>query len=79
MQILIVDDEKDIIEFLSYNLTKDGYKVLKASSGMKALEIVDKHKPEIIVLDIMMPEMDGIETCRQIRELIKIIILILFF
>src|SRR5690606_579478 len=71
MQILIVDDEKDIIEFLSYNLTKDGYKVLKASSGMKALEIVDKHKPEIIVLDIMMPEMDGIETCRQIRELIK--------
>lgn len=78
MQILIVDDEKDIIEFLSYNLTKDGYKVLKASSGMKALEIVDKHKPEIIVLDIMMPEMDGIETCRQIRELIKIIILILF-
>lgn len=68
MQILIVDDEEDIIEFLSYNLTKEGYEVLKANSGIKALEIANKHNPEIIVLDIMMPEMDGIETCRQLRE-----------
>jgi len=71
MQILIVDDEEDIIEFLSYNLTKEGYKVLKARSGIKALEMVNKHNPEIIVLDIMMPEMDGIETCRQIREQLR--------
>jgi len=66
--ILLVDDEKDIVEFLSYNLKKEGYKVYTATSGIEALMIAAKKKPHLIVLDIMMPEMDGIETCAELRK-----------
>lgn len=67
-RILLVDDENDILEFLSYNLKKEGYEVFTAESGVKAIKKAKKHKPHLIVLDIMMPNMDGIETCKQLRQ-----------
>jgi two-component system alkaline phosphatase synthesis response regulator PhoP len=68
-QILLVDDEEDILEFLSYNLKKDGFDILTANNGIKGLELVKKHKPDLVILDVMMPEMDGIEVCEKIREI----------
>jgi two-component system alkaline phosphatase synthesis response regulator PhoP len=68
-KILLVDDEPDILDFLSYNLKKEGYTVFTANNGVEAIEKAKKELPHLIVLDIMMPEMDGIETCRQIREI----------
>jgi len=67
-KILLVDDEPDILEFLSYNLKKEGYEILTASNGRDAIDIAKKELPHLIVLDVMMPDMDGIETCREIRE-----------
>lgn len=67
-KILLVDDEADILEFLSYNLKKEGYRVFTANNGKEALNIAKKEKPDLIILDVMMPGMDGIETCREIRE-----------
>jgi len=66
-KILLVDDEPDIIEFLGYNLTKEGFDVTTACSGKEAIEIAKVIKPDLIILDVMMPEMDGIETCYEIR------------
>ena len=66
--ILIVDDEPDILEFLSYNIRKEGYKVYVASNGQEALRIVQQINPSLILLDVMMPVMDGIETCQIIRK-----------
>lgn len=68
-KILLVDDEPDIIEFLGYNLTKAGYEVLTTTSGKEAIEIAKKSAPDLIILDVMMPEMDGIETCHEIRNI----------
>lgn len=68
-KILIVDDEPDILEFLSYNLEKEGYSVFTAPNGKAGLEAARKHKPDLVILDVMMPEMDGIETCKEIRLL----------
>ncbi|MEI6884289.1 MAG: response regulator transcription factor [Bacteroidota bacterium] len=67
--ILLVDDEPDILEFLGYNLEKEGFRILKASSGQKALEVAAEEKPHLIILDIMMPGLDGIETCNQLRKI----------
>lgn len=69
MKILVVDDEPDILEFLSYNLEKESYQVITAPNGLKALELAKKESPDLILLDIMMPKMDGIETCQQLRSL----------
>ena len=69
IKILLADDEPDILDFLSYNLKKEGFDVYTAENGSKALEIAKKIQPDLIVLDIMMPLMDGIETCRQLREI----------
>jgi two-component system, OmpR family, alkaline phosphatase synthesis response regulator PhoP len=69
IKILLVDDEPDIIEFLGYNLKKEGYQVFSASNGIEAIATARKNHPDLIVLDVMMPDMDGIETCRQIREI----------
>lgn len=66
--ILIVDDEEDIIEFLKYNLEKESYNVLTASNGSQALELAIEHQPHLIILDVMMPVMDGIEACRKMRQ-----------
>jgi two-component system alkaline phosphatase synthesis response regulator PhoP len=68
-KVLIVDDEQDVLEFLSYNLSKEGFDVFKADNGKTGVEIAKKENPDIILLDVMMPEMDGIETCRTLREL----------
>jgi CheY-like chemotaxis protein len=68
VSILVVDDEPAIIEFLEYNLIKEGYTVLTATNGQEAIEIVRSKKLDLIILDLMMPIMDGIETCQLIRE-----------
>jgi two-component system alkaline phosphatase synthesis response regulator PhoP len=69
IKILLVDDEPDIIEFLSYNLRKEGFEVLACNNGKDAIEIAKKELPQLIVLDVMMPNIDGIETCRELREI----------
>lgn len=66
-RILLVDDEKDILEFLSYNLTKEGFIVKTCLNGSSAIKVIDEFEPNLIVLDVMMPGMDGIETCEIIR------------
>lgn len=68
-KILLVDDELDILEFLSYNLKKEGYEVYVANNGKEAITIAKKVRPDLIILDVMMPDMDGIETCRNLREI----------
>lgn len=68
-KILLVDDEPDILEFLGYNLRKEGYDVLTANNGIQALEIAKKEIPHLVILDVMMPEMDGIETCERMNEI----------
>lgn len=66
--LLLVDDEPDILEFVSYNLKKEGFNVLTAPNGEAGLKLAKKEKPQLILLDVMMPGMDGIETCDQIRK-----------
>lgn len=68
-KILIVDDERDILDLLKYNLLKEGYSCETASNGKEALEQVEKFNPDLVLLDIMMPELDGIQTCKAIREM----------
>ncbi len=77
--ILIADDEPDIREFISYNLSKQGFKVYKANNGLEALELALKIKPSLIVLDIMMPEMNGFEASRKMREQITLDDSLIFF
>lgn len=69
MKILLVDDEPDILEFIRYNLEKEGYTVYTAENGRKAIEVAQRVIPHLILLDVMMPEMDGIETCREMRTM----------
>jgi len=69
MKVLLVDDEPDILEIVGFNLEKEGYQIDKASNGIEAIEIAKKFEPHLILLDIMMPEMDGIETCEKIRSI----------
>jgi two-component system alkaline phosphatase synthesis response regulator PhoP len=68
-KILLVDDEDDILEFLSYNLKKEGYSIYTANNGKDAMTVAQKVVPDLIMLDVMMPDMDGIETCREIRSI----------
>ncbi len=68
-KLLLVDDEPDIIEFVSYNLKKEGFQVLTANNGNTALTIAKKELPHLILLDVMMPEMDGIETCEELKRI----------
>lgn len=69
IKILLVDDEPDILEFMEYNLKKEGYQVLQAKNGKEAVDIARKEFPHLVILDIMMPIMDGIEACRVMREI----------
>lgn len=66
--ILIADDEKDILDLLEYALKKEDYQVFRAMDGEETIEVAEKHVPNIVLLDIMMPKMDGIEVCRQLRD-----------
>lgn len=68
-KILLVDDEPDILEFVGYNIRKEGYSLITCSNGKDALEIAQKELPQLIILDIMMPGMDGIETCKEMRKI----------
>ncbi|MCS6824029.1 MAG: response regulator transcription factor [Cytophagaceae bacterium] len=68
-RVLLVDDEPSITEMLDYNLSKEGYDVKSAADGYNAIEIAKDFKPNLIVMDVMMPKMDGIETCRKMREI----------
>lgn len=69
IKVLVVDDESDIVEILKYNLQKEGYDVATAEDGIKGVKTAIKFQPDVILLDIMMPNQDGVETCRQIREI----------
>ncbi|MCF6240360.1 MAG: response regulator transcription factor [Bacteroidales bacterium] len=68
-KILLVDDDKDVREFLSYNLKKDGYQIHTASNGLEAIMKAEELLPDLILMDVMMPKMDGIEACEEIRKL----------
>jgi two-component system alkaline phosphatase synthesis response regulator PhoP len=67
--ILLVDDEVDILEFLSYNLRKEGFTVVTAENGRDAMRMAVEHQPALIVLDVLMPHINGIEVCKQLREM----------
>jgi len=67
-KILLVDDDEDILEFIEYNLVKEGYEVNTAHNGVEAVKKAASFRPDLILLDVMMPEMDGVETCTQLRE-----------
>lgn len=67
-KILLVDDDNDILEFIKYNLEKEGYQVFTANNGRIAVDIATKETPALIILDVMMPDMDGVETCIKMRE-----------
>lgn len=72
LKILLVDDEPDILEFLSYNLRKEGYAVYTAGNGKEAINVAKKEIPNLVIIDVMMPDMDGIETCREIRSIAEL-------
>lgn len=68
IKILLIDDEPDIVEIVGYNLSNEGYQVITGANGLEAVKLAKKHKPHLIILDVMMPEMDGIEACEIIRS-----------
>lgn len=68
IKILLVDDEQDILEIVGYNLTQEGYQIVTASNGKEAIAVAKKEQPQLIIMDVMMPEMDGIEACENIRK-----------
>jgi len=65
--ILVIDDEKDLIELVRYNLENDGFDVIAATDGQSGLDVVKKHRPDLVVLDLMMPGLDGLQVCQQLR------------
>jgi phosphate regulon transcriptional regulator PhoB len=67
-KILVIDDEKDIVELISYNLTKEGFSIIKAYDGETALKLVKLQKPDLLILDLMLPRMSGIDVCKTIRN-----------
>ena len=69
VKILLVDDEPDILEIVGFNLSNEGYNVITAENGLEGIKKARKEKPNLIILDVMMPEMDGIEACEQIRAI----------
>lgn len=68
IKILLVDDEQDIVEIIRFNLAKEGFSIYKAYDGQQAIKLADEVHPNLIILDIMMPKLDGIETCQQLRR-----------
>lgn len=69
IKILLVDDDIDILEIVGFNLEAEGYQIVKASNGKEAVQVAKKEHPNLIILDVMMPEMDGIEACENIRKI----------
>ena len=71
-KILLVDDEPDILEFLSYNFRKEGFQVVTAINGLEGIKKAEVELPQLIISDILMPELDGIEMCKSIREMAEL-------
>lgn len=69
IKILLVDDEQDILEIVGYNLSQEGYKIVTSSNGREAIAVAKKEIPQLIIMDVMMPEMDGMEACENIRKI----------
>ena len=69
IKILLVDDEQDILEIVGYNLSQEGYQIVTASNGKEAIAKAKKEHPQLIIMDVMMPEMDGMEACENIRKI----------
>ena len=69
IKILLVDDEPDILEIVGYNLSQEGYKIVTATNGKEAVAAAKKERPHLIIIDVMMPEMDGMEACENIRKI----------
>ena len=69
IKILLVDDEQDILEIVSYNLIQEGYIIVTATNGKEAIQVAKDEFPQLIIMDVMMPEMDGVEACEQIRKI----------
>ncbi len=67
-RVLIVDDDPDIVRLVTYNLTQSAFEVINAGTGRQALEIVQNRPPDLIILDLMLPDVDGIEVCRSLRS-----------
>ena len=68
IKILLVDDEPDIIEIIQFNLNSEGYHIFTANDGLEAIKLAEKHMPNLIIMDVMMPNMDGIEACENLRK-----------
>ena len=68
IKILLVDDEPDIIEIIRFNLNSEGYQIFTANDGLEAIKLAQKHMPNLIIMDVMMPNMDGIEACENLRK-----------
>ena len=76
-RVLVVDDEKNIVDMISYNLKKEGYEVVGVHDGESGLAAVKQHNPDLVLLDIMMPGLDGYEVCRRIREFSEVPVIML--
>ncbi len=79
IKILLVDDEPDILEIVGYNLTQEGYQVFTAKNGKEAVQLAKKYLPQLIIMDVMMPEMDGMEACENIRKIPELANIIITF
>ncbi len=79
IKILLVDDEQDILEIVGYNLSQEGYKIVTASNGKEAIAVAKKELPQLIIMDVMMPEMDGMEACENIRKIPELAHVIITF
>ena len=76
-RVLIIEDEKDILRLLKYNLEKEGYQVVSATDGASGLAAAQKEKPDLLILDLMLPKLDGMEVCRTLRQESRVPILML--
>jgi two-component system alkaline phosphatase synthesis response regulator PhoP len=79
IKILLVDDEQDILEIVGYNLSQEGYKIFTATNGKEAITVAKKEVPHLIIMDVMMPEMDGMEACENIRKIPELAHVIIAF
>jgi two-component system alkaline phosphatase synthesis response regulator PhoP len=79
IKILLVDDEQDILEIVGYNLAQEGYRIVTASNGKEAVLMAKKERPHLIIMDVMMPEMDGMEACENIRKIPELTNVIITF
>ena len=75
-KVLVVDDEVSIVDFLKFNLEREGYRVVTAYDGYEALNVFEKETPDLVILDVMMPHLDGFQVCQKIREVSNVPVII---